>query len=180
VDLDRRRPADEPISVVQHDADWARQGNEAVAEVRDALGDLTRQVEHIGSTAVPGLAAKPVLDIAAAVDVARHEEAAARLSARGFEDLGAAAPGRGYLRRRKPRPAVNVQLMTWRGPLWSDNLLIREYLRANPDAAAMYARSKRAAAARHPTLLAYSAAKAAAVERLRAEARADAAAKVSR
>lgn len=107
---------DEPICVVPCHKAWASEAHEQAKQVRSVLGDLARDVLHIGSTAVPGLAAKPVLDLAAAVNIDQHETAAQALSAQGFDDFGAAGvPGRRYLRRRAPRPAVNVQLMT---PAW--------------------------------------------------------------
>ena len=54
---------EDPIEVVDADPAWAAQGEAAAAEVRAALGPWVVDVEHIGSTAVPGLAAKPVIDL---------------------------------------------------------------------------------------------------------------------
>ncbi|WP_292697288.1 GrpB family protein [Microbacterium sp. 69-10] len=49
--------------LVDYDPDWSRQFDDAAAELR-AAGDPTWTIEHIGSTAVPGMMAKPVIDIA--------------------------------------------------------------------------------------------------------------------
>lgn len=54
------------IHVLPYDPDWPRQATEALAALRRALGPRLAAAEHIGSTAVPGLAAKPVLDLMAA------------------------------------------------------------------------------------------------------------------
>ena len=55
------------IKVVEHDPDWATLAFEACQAVRDACGELLVDVQHVGSTTVPELPAKPILDIAAAV-----------------------------------------------------------------------------------------------------------------
>ena len=80
----------------------------------------------------------------------------------GYEDLGdAGVPGRVYFRKRTALRAFNLALVEEDGPLWRDNLAVRDYLRAHPDEAAAYAAAKRAAiAGGATTLLAYSAAKA--------------------
>lgn len=167
------KPLDEPVVVVAYEAAWAEQAGQAVQELTAALGDLVGDVEHIGSTAVPGLAAKPVLDFAAAVKPQEHARAAALLAQHGFEDLGeAGVPGRRYLRRRLPPPAINVHLMAPGGALWLDNLVLRDHLRSSPDDAAAYEAGKRAAAAEHTSLLSYSTAKAELVQALLTAARA--------
>ncbi|MEU6967423.1 GrpB family protein [Kitasatospora aureofaciens] len=74
------------------------------------------------------------------------------------------------MRRRDERPA-NVHVVELGGPLWTDNLLFRDHLRAHPEEAARYARAKREAAGATGRLLAYSAHKAATVAELLARAR---------
>jgi GrpB-like predicted nucleotidyltransferase (UPF0157 family) len=80
----------------------------------------------------------------------------------GYEYLGeAGVAGREYFRRRASHD-TNVAVVEWKGPLWNDNLMVRDYLRANPSMAEAYAETKRrlwVGGAR--TLLAYSTAKAA-------------------
>lgn len=165
---------DEPVSVVPYRPQWVRAGGELVAAVARVLGPLAQDVEHIGSTAVPGLAAKPVLDLAVAVAPPHWPAAVDLLAGLHLHDLGeAGVPGRRYLRRRSERPAANVHLLEPHGPLWVDGLLLRDHLRAHPEAARRYAAAKARAAREHPALLAYSAAKAGVVQQLLAEARAE-------
>lgn len=90
------------IVVVDHDPAWAGEFERLAAVIRGALGELALAVEHVGSTSVPGLAAKPVLDVAAVVPSADGlPVAVARLAALGYRhrgDLGIAgreAFGRG-------------------------------------------------------------------------------------
>ena len=55
------------VKIVDHDPDWITIAAEACQAIRSACGELLVDVEHVGSTAVPDLPAKPILDIAAAV-----------------------------------------------------------------------------------------------------------------
>ncbi|MFC8094177.1 GrpB family protein [Streptomyces sp. NPDC057301] len=147
---------DEPIHVVAPDPAWGDQGRTLVHDISAALRGLPVDVAHIGSTAVPGLEAKPVLDVQVGCPTGRTEVAVARIERLGFEWLGeAGVPGRQYLRRRTGLPA-NVHVIGRQGRLWADNLLFRDYLITHPDAVARYAAAKREAARRAPTLLAYS------------------------
>ncbi|WP_249998158.1 GrpB family protein [Actinoplanes sp. M2I2] len=56
------------VQVVDYDPTWPARARSAAAELRSALRDALSEIEHIGSTAVPGLAAKPVIDLLAAAD----------------------------------------------------------------------------------------------------------------
>ena len=58
--------------VVAHDPRWPAQFEQIASQVRIALGEITAAVEHIGSTAVPGLAAKPIIDLSVVVDTVRE------------------------------------------------------------------------------------------------------------
>jgi GrpB-like predicted nucleotidyltransferase (UPF0157 family) len=116
------------------------------------------RVEHIGSTAVPGLLAKPIVDIMAGIG-REHDVGAVRavLTASGYEDMGeAGVPGRLYFRRRTAA-AFNIALVAHGGSIWNANLGLRDYLRANPAAAGHYASVKRSAVeSGADSLLAYS------------------------
>ena len=111
---------------------------------------------------MPGIAAKPVIDIL----VAPVEWPLAAIDRRtlqrlGYEYLGEAnVPGREYFRRRTAHD-TNLAVVQWGSSLWSDNLLLRDFLRAHEDHAAAYGREKQATwQSGTQTLLAYSARKA--------------------
>lgn len=135
--------------IVPYDPEWPERFEEEADALREALGPVVIEVEHIGSTAVPGLAAKPTVDIAvgvAALDDIGEEKIAA------LEDLDyvfrgeAGVPGRLYFRKGATYPRdFHVSVVEWRGPLWNDYLLLRDYLRTHPDDAAVYVEAKRAA-----------------------------------
>src|ERR1700761_3278241 len=69
-----RPPADEVVSIVAYDSGWPGRYAALAAEIRDALGDRALEVEHVGSTSVPGLAAKDVIDIDLTVTDPRDED----------------------------------------------------------------------------------------------------------
>jgi GrpB-like predicted nucleotidyltransferase (UPF0157 family)/GNAT superfamily N-acetyltransferase len=161
----------EPIHVAAYDPAWPR----AFAEEAPALARVLppgARIEHIGSTSVPRLAAKPIVDIQVGVmeplDEARFH---ALLAPLGYESMGeAGVPGRLYFRRRGSQ-SFNVHVVELGGALWQDNLALRDYLRAAPDAAARYGQRKLAVvAAGADDLSTYSRGKATVVEALIAEA----------
>jgi ribonuclease III len=146
---------DEAVSVVSSDPRWRELASEEAARVGAALGDV--QVEHIGSTAVDDLDAKPVIDLLVGV-----RELTSTLRIPDYEACGeAGVAGRLYFRKRGP-VSFNAQVVELGGPLWCDALLLRDYLRAHPDERERYAARKREAiAAGATTLLRYSEQKAA-------------------
>jgi len=156
---------DEPVEITDYNPDYEGRYRGERDRVRIGLATATLKFEHIGSTAVPGLAGKPIVDLmlgASPTIWAALEELRPRVLTLGYEDLGdAGVPGRIYFRKRTALRAFNLALVEHDGPLWRDNLAVRDYLRAHPDEAAAYAAAKRAAiAGGATTLLAYSAAKA--------------------
>ena len=161
---------DEPVHVEAWDRAWQISAAAIVAECRAALGEQALAVEHIGSTAVPGLAAKPIVDVLVGVRHGRQAAVAEELSAHGWTPLGeAGVQGREYLRRRTGQHA-NVHVVEHGSALWRNNLALREYLRRDSDARQRYEAAKRQAVQEAPTLLAYSERKAAIVEKLLQEA----------
>lgn len=61
-------PTEEPVEIVPYDAEWIAKFGQERAVIERAFGDLDVEVHHIGSTAVPGLAAKPIIDILVAAN----------------------------------------------------------------------------------------------------------------
>jgi GrpB-like predicted nucleotidyltransferase (UPF0157 family) len=164
---------DEPITVEPYSSAWVAQFASESAVLCRALSIEASLVEHIGSTAVMGMHAKPVVDIMLGLDCFPAPLAlSVQLGSLGYEAFGeAGVPGRLYFRKRAPT-AFNVQAVVFRGPLWRDNLLLRDFLAAHPAEAQRYSDEKiRAFHAGHRMLLAYSAAKASAIAELLAAAR---------
>ncbi len=98
------------------------------------------RIEHIGSTAVAGMLAKPIIDIMVGVKATRAS--AIGLERLEYEDMGeAGVPGRRYFRRRGTTN-FNIAVVDLDDAHWKANLALRDYLRADPRAAAEYADEK--------------------------------------
>jgi GrpB-like predicted nucleotidyltransferase (UPF0157 family) len=163
---------DEPISVEAYDAAWPARYETEAARLREGLQASALDIEHIGSTAVAGLAAKPVIDVMVGVeDLDVTDDVATRLAVLGYEDCGG-AEGRRYFRRRAASQDFNVHLIEFGSSTWSENILFRDYLRSNDDAAQQYADAKFVAASTAPMLLAYSELKSPIIDELLRKARA--------
>jgi GrpB-like predicted nucleotidyltransferase (UPF0157 family) len=130
---------------------WPAEFQELAARVRAVLGDRALRIDHIGSTAVPGLAAKPVIDVQ--VTVARLGDAQPLLEA-GFEEKtgfsdhrppGAVGPDGDWEKRffNPDTGRANVHVRVDGRPNQRYPLLFRDYLRAHPDAARAYEELKR-------------------------------------
>jgi GrpB-like predicted nucleotidyltransferase (UPF0157 family) len=145
---------DEPVTISPYDPRWPQAFARESARLRAALAGVALGIEHIGSTAVPGLPAKPIVDVMVGVASRTDDDTVARLAPLGYEDCGG-APGRRYLRTRPcDGQHCNVQVMAIEGELWRANLRFREHLRAHPEAVRRYGEAKRRAAQEAPTLLA--------------------------
>jgi GrpB-like predicted nucleotidyltransferase (UPF0157 family) len=163
---------DEFVHLEDPDSRWPQLFTSEQRRLADSLSVSQARIEHIGSTAVPGVIAKPIIDIMMGVDVYPPPPVDIdRVSTLGYECLGeAGVPGRLYLRRRGPRN-FNLHWVKMEGPIWQNNIQLREYLAASPDARARYSATKLQAVQNGATqLLAYSAAKAGIVDELLREA----------
>ena len=163
-----------PVVVLDYDPAWGRTFEEIAAGIRPVLAAHWR-IEHVGSTAVVGLAAKPIIDLDVVVASADEVPAAvASLVELGYVHQGdQGIPGREAMRHPNPTPWHHLYVVVDRSPPYRDHVDLRDYLRQNPDAAQAYAAEKR----RHAPLLAtdrqaYQDAKAGVVETLLRDARA--------
>jgi len=139
-----------PLEVTDYDQAWPRRYEEEAPRVRAALGDEIVAVEHMGSTAVPGLAAKPVIDIS--VGLRRLEltpEQVAAMESIGYEYLGENnLPGRLFFRKDEGgRRTHHVHVVEFDGEHWHRHRAFRDHLRAHPEEAKRYGAEKRRLAA---------------------------------
>lgn len=167
-----------PDLVVAYDPAWPAYFEKEAVRIKDALGSIVIEIEHVGSTAVPGIAAKPTIDIAVGVnelDDIHGQEIAAMENLEYVYRGEAGVPGRHYFRKGLVYPRdFHVSIIEWRGSLWNDYLLLRNYLREHPEEAASYVEAKRSAerATEKPDPVAYWEHKRAFVEQLLERARA--------
>jgi len=164
---------DEPIEIQPYDPVWIEVFRSESANLWARLRDQVIAIEHIGSTAIPGLRSKPVIDVMVGVEaIDLFPEVLAPLLDE-YDSLGeAGVPGRLYFRKRK-NEAINVHAVEYLGRHWVNNILVREYLLAHPHEAERYGRAKdRILAEGLRTLLAYSHAKQTIMAKLLTDARA--------
>jgi len=141
----------DPIVVADYDSAWPALFAALRAPVTAALGDLAVAVEHVGSTAVPGLAAKPIIDLNVALRAAADlPEAITRLARLGYVHEGDKGI-RGRATFAWPPQATRHHLYVCApdSAAYRQHLLFRDYLRAHPEAVVAYAALKRQLAARY-------------------------------
>jgi GrpB-like predicted nucleotidyltransferase (UPF0157 family) len=144
-----------PISVVlaDYDPEWPNLAA-AYAEGLKTLGPVLLEVHHIGSTSVPGIAAKPIIDLMPLVtSLAELDRLQSRVEALGYiwhGELGIA--GRRYckLSGASGKRLAQLHFFEATSPHVARHLAFRDYLRAHPDAAKAYENEKRRAQKLHP------------------------------
>lgn len=134
--------------VVPHDPRWAAAFAQEAAALRAACGAVLAGLHHIGSTAVPGLPAKPVIDLLGEVSaLALLDPLVPALAALGYRDKGEnGIAGRRYFQKRHPDGAHSHHLHVFASGSAeaARHLALRDYLIAHPHEAARYARGKAA------------------------------------
>lgn len=136
------------VELLDHDPAWVERCATRAAELRAALGRRARLVEHVGSTSVPGLVAKPIVDIVLGVDDPDDEPAyLPDLKALGY-DLRVREPGHRCLRAGEPDERVNLHCYRHDDPEIRRLLVFRDRLRADPADRERYAATKRGLAGR--------------------------------
>jgi GrpB-like predicted nucleotidyltransferase (UPF0157 family) len=136
--IGERQPG--PIRLVAYDPEWPAQYDRIRDRLQGALGPRARTIEHIGSTAVPGLLAKPIIDVLVTVDDVEDETAYASAITQLGYDLRVREPG-----HRMFRPAsLDAHIHVWNegSREQRDYLLLRDWLRDSADDRAAYARLK--------------------------------------
>ncbi len=135
------------VRVVPYDEVWPVLYEVEAAQLREVLGSSLRVLEHVGSTAVPGLAAKPVIDIAASVEALDELEPAA-LEALGYRYVPAfeeELPNRRYFTRGD----YHLHVYEQEHEEFMDYVRFRDYLRTHPEDADAYGALKLRLAAQH-------------------------------
>jgi GrpB-like predicted nucleotidyltransferase (UPF0157 family) len=183
-DQRRQRLTAEPVEIAPYDPAWPRRFAEERERLRELFPEgLLLRVEHFGSTAVPGLAAKPIVDVLVEVTdlAAVREEVAPRLAALGYDYLWRPThgddgePWYAWFVKRDPASGARTHHVhvvgtgeEFRGH--RDRLAFRDWLRAHPEDAAEYERLKRRLAGSAGDRVTYTRSKSEFVERVTARA----------
>ncbi len=141
-----------PVRVVAYDGRWPEMFARERDRLAGVLGPAAAAIHHVGSTSIPGMCAKPVLDVLVETPVlALMDEATPGLEAAGYAARGEhGIPGRRYFSRPPgDRPEIHLHAYAVGDFRVARHLRFRDYLRAHPDAAERYAVLKRALARAH-------------------------------
>lgn len=156
---------------------WQEEAQKTMALLRQLLGDTAEEIRHVGSTAIPGICAKPILDIAVAVRDPEHiRSKLPLLEKHGILFRGEDLPGQLLLVQgdwKQDTRTHHIHLLPRNSPAWFDYLDFRDFLRAFPAPAQVYQAHKERLARRFPqNRKAYTAGKAPIITRLLKQARA--------
>ncbi len=159
------------LALADHDPAWADRYAEHAGRIGTALGDAAVAIAHIGSTSVPGLAAKPIIDILVTVpDITAEEDYLGPLVEAGYP-LRVREPGHRMV--RTPERDVHVHVFEPDHPAVTDYFLLRDRLRTDADDRALYESTKRRLIAEDwPDMNAYADAKTDVIEAIKSRARA--------
>jgi GrpB-like predicted nucleotidyltransferase (UPF0157 family) len=162
------------IVLVEYDPDWPRQFQREATRIRALLGDRALRLEHTGSTSVPGLAAKPIIDMALEVLDSSDELAYAPALKAGGYSLRIREPQWHQHRLFKgPDTDVNLHVFSAECPEVDRMVIFRDWLRGNEGDRRLYERTKRELATRDWQYTQnYADAKSAVVEEIMVRARA--------
>jgi GrpB-like predicted nucleotidyltransferase (UPF0157 family) len=158
-----------PVVVVDYDDSWPQQYEELRELLAATLGPAAVAIEHVGSTAVPGLAAKPIIDIDVALaDYSSAHELRPALEAAGFRRTvaGDFHDRQWYVREEGDRRVCHLSLTYLDSETWLSHRALLDRLRADPAARREYADLKKRLAAANLDPEAYTMAKTEVVERL--------------
>ena len=138
---------DRGVYLAPYDSMWPVMFEAEAARIEQVCVGLPLRLEHIGSTSVPGMSAKPVIDILAGrPPKSQPGPYIAAIRQLGYEHLGAnGVPGREFFRRGSPR-SHHIHLTSWSSAVWKDHLTFRDVLRTKPAIARDYEALKRDAA----------------------------------
>jgi GrpB-like predicted nucleotidyltransferase (UPF0157 family) len=166
-------PHDAPVTLAEYDPQWPALFDREAARIRAVLGDAAVRVEHVGSTSVPGLAAKPIIDILLVVPDSSDESAyVLDLEAAGYRLVIREPEWFEHRCLKGPDTNVNLHVYPPACPEIERYLLFRDRLRSHPEERAHYQRVKRELAERDWTYVQeYADAKTEVVEGIIARAR---------
>ena len=154
------------IKILNYDPDWPKRFEQHAKRIADALGSTALRIEHIGSTSVPCLAAKPIIDILVVVkDSADERTYLSQLGAAGYVLRVREPDWNEHRMVRTTERDVHIHIYSIDCPEIQRNLTFRDRLRSNSDDRSRYERTKRELSAKEwPDMNAYAEAKTEVIE----------------
>jgi GrpB-like predicted nucleotidyltransferase (UPF0157 family) len=131
------------IEIVPYDETWPASFARERAELLEVFSPVAVEIEHVGSTAVPGLGAKPIVDMMLGADrIAEVEARISRLEEHGYQYMPeheSVLPERRFFAKPRQRPRrFHLHAVELASEFWQRHLLFRDFLRRNPAVAAEY------------------------------------------
>jgi GrpB-like predicted nucleotidyltransferase (UPF0157 family) len=134
------------VSIVNHDVTWRQKFSSEADRIRDALGRNLSAIHHIGSTSIPDLLAKPIIDILVEVTrIDRVDDREESMTATGYEACGEyGISGRRYFRKWNPdgQRTFHVHVFESGSKQVLEHIAFRDYLLAHPNIAREYSALK--------------------------------------
>ena len=138
--------------LVDYDPEWPREFARERERIVAALGGQAKAVEHYGSTSVPSMRAKPIIDILVGIDLTAWEACRAPLEGIGYQYWPeAGVDGHRIFVRGGTERTHLLHLVQYHGPEWGSNLRFRNELRKDSDLRKAYLAVKECAALKAPT-----------------------------
>jgi GrpB-like predicted nucleotidyltransferase (UPF0157 family) len=142
------------VKIVGHRTEWALFYDSEAEKLKNCLGGLAVDIQHVGSTAVPGLISKPIIDIAVAVTSRADITAIVKhLLAIGYIDRGDQGASGGYLMVKESEQNVrifHIHIVEKADTQWRNYIIFRDCLRRDAETREEYARLKKTLAAKYP------------------------------
>ena len=140
------------VIVCDYDQNWKRQFQAAAAEIQEVFGKECLAIHHIGSTAVAGLAAKPIIDLMPVVkDIELVDQFNTKMKQLGYESKGEnGLPGRRYFQKGGDERTHHVHVYETGNSEIKRHLVFREYLKKHSIEAEKYGTLKKELAKKHP------------------------------
>ena len=140
------------VRLVPYSADWKRLFEKEKARLQTAVGDYVLDIQHVGSTSIPGTVAKPIIDIAIAVESFEQAFVCVEpIEQLGYEYKGEnGIPRRHFFVKRNPRSTHHVHMNELGSRDWENQVLFRNYLLEHPEAVEEYVALKIRLAERFP------------------------------
>ena len=140
------------VTVVSYNPGWINEFNKESTLIKEALGVVVEEVHHIGSTSVPGLLAKPIIDMILEVnDITLLDEKTEALVHLGYEAMGELGiTGRRYFRKGGDQRTHHIHSFQKGDPHITRHLAFRDYLIAHQELAETYGKLKFQLAQKYP------------------------------
>jgi GrpB-like predicted nucleotidyltransferase (UPF0157 family) len=150
-------PKPEPVTIVSYDPTWPQRYDTLAERIRLAVGEHVLDVEHVGSTSVPGLAAKDVVDIDLTVADPRHEDTyVPALEGIGYVLVVREPSFHEHRHLRLADPRANLHVFGPDSPETIRHRMFRDWLRTHPADRARYQDAKRGAVHGGGTMMDYN------------------------